>query len=61
MMAFLADYESGDVKPDYHELKDAQWFDTSKLPLVAPKGTIARALIEETVTQVSIEKNAVRK
>ncbi|MCW8348025.1 NAD(+) diphosphatase [Vibrio sp. ZSDZ65] len=61
MMAFLADYESGDVKPDYHELKDAQWFDTSKLPLVAPKGTIARALIEETVTQVSIEKNAARK
>ncbi|MCL9777495.1 NAD(+) diphosphatase [Vibrio methylphosphonaticus] len=61
MMAFLADYESGDVKPDYRELKDAQWFDTTTLPLVAPKGTIARALIEETVTQVSIDKNTARK
>ncbi|MCJ2378761.1 NAD(+) diphosphatase [Vibrio sp. ZSDZ34] len=49
MMAFLADYHAGELKPDYSELKDAQWFDFERLPLVAPVGTIARQLIEETI------------
>ncbi|MFA0088613.1 NAD(+) diphosphatase [Vibrio sp. E150_011] len=57
MMAFLADYDSGEVKPDYSELKDAQWFDTEALPHIAPEGTIARALIEETVNRVSTEND----
>ncbi|AYV23046.1 MULTISPECIES: NAD(+) diphosphatase [Vibrio] len=52
MMAFLADYESGEIKPDFSELKDAQWFETNALPLVAPEGTIARALINATAEQV---------
>ncbi|MGR5221018.1 NAD(+) diphosphatase [Vibrio parahaemolyticus] len=56
MMAFLADYHSGDIKPDFGELKDAQWFDTDSLPMVAPEGTIARALIEATAEQVRAEK-----
>ena len=57
MMGFFAEYESGEVKPDYQELSDARWFDFDKLPPVAPKGTIARTLID-TLTQVdeSIEK-----
>ncbi|WP_025674867.1 NAD(+) diphosphatase [Salinivibrio socompensis] len=45
MMGFLADYAGGDVKPDYEELTDAQWFDMDRLPPVAPEGTIARRLI----------------
>lgn len=53
MMAFVADYESGELKPDFAELKDAQWFETTSLPHVAPHGTIARALIEETAQQVA--------
>ncbi len=36
MMGFLADYDSGDLKPDYTELSDAQWFDLNALPEVAP-------------------------
>jgi len=52
MMAFLADYAGGDVRPDYTELSDAQWFGTQELPPVAPKGTIARALIEHTVKAI---------
>ncbi|GAL24147.1 NADH pyrophosphatase [Vibrio variabilis] len=56
MMAFLADYESGDIKPDYSELKDAQWFNTNELPLVAPEGTIARSLIHATVEAAAAEK-----
>lgn len=55
MVAFVADYESGEVRPDYTELSDAQWFGVDELPPVAPKGTIARALIEEIVG--AIEQN----
>ncbi|CAM3101341.1 NAD(+) diphosphatase [Vibrio rarus] len=49
MMGFLADYQAGDVKPDYKELSDAKWFDYDELPEVAPDGTIAKALINSTV------------
>lgn len=52
MMAFLADYESGELNPDYTELSDAQWFNVDEMPDVAPKGTIARALIEQTVSDI---------
>ncbi|CAH0527292.1 NAD(+) diphosphatase [Vibrio hippocampi] len=59
MMAFLADYQSGELKPDFSELKDAQWFETTQLPHVAPEGTIARALIAETAQQV--QQDVIRK
>lgn len=49
MMAFLADYHAGELKPDYSELADAKWFASDNLPPVAPTGTIARALIEQTL------------
>ncbi len=52
MVAFLADYDSGELNPDYSELTDAQWFSAEDLPKVAPTGTIARALIEHTVGPV---------
>ncbi len=48
MMGFLADYESGEITPDYAELTDAAWFSPEGMPEVAPKGTIARELIEMT-------------
>jgi NAD+ diphosphatase len=48
MMGFLADYQSGSLKPDYSELSDACWFHPDNMPPVAPKGTIARELIETT-------------
>lgn len=51
-MAFLADYAGGTLKPDYSELSDAQWFDVTSLPDIAPVGTIARQLIEKTVGDV---------
>ncbi len=55
MMAYLADYESGTVKPDYTELSDARWYSPDELPELAPKGTIARELIEHTVAQIRAE------
>lgn len=52
MMAFLADYAGGVVKPDYQELSDANWFGVDDMPEVAPQGTIARALIEKTLDDI---------
>ncbi|MGF1727805.1 NAD(+) diphosphatase [Photobacterium nomapromontoriensis] len=49
MMGFLADYASGDLKPDYTELTDAIWATRDTLPEVAPEGTIARSLIDHTL------------
>jgi len=49
MVAFMADYDSGDLQPDKKELLDADWFRYDQLPLLPPAGTVARRLIEDTV------------
>ncbi len=54
MIGFLADYDSGDIQPDYTELADVKWFTPEEMPVVAPKGTIARALIDKTVEIISL-------
>ncbi len=55
MMGFLADFESGDLKPDYSELSDARWFGAKDMPEVAPVGTIARQLIDSTLDDIRNE------
>ncbi|MCL9783835.1 NAD(+) diphosphatase [Vibrio sp. S4M6] len=49
MVAFLADYQSGDITPDHVELKKADWFSKHELPTLAPKGTIAREMIDSVM------------
>lgn len=49
MMAFMAEYDSGDLKHDEKELLDAGWFRYDALPMLPPPGTVARRLIEDTV------------
>ncbi|NLS14848.1 NAD(+) diphosphatase [Vibrio sp. SM6] len=53
MMGFTADYAKGHLRPDRTELTDAAWFEPDGLPDVAPQGTIARALIEHTLSQIN--------
>ncbi|MCW8330744.1 NAD(+) diphosphatase [Photobacterium sp. SDRW27] len=53
MMGFLADYDSGELNPDYQELSDAIWAGEEDLPELAPEGTIARALINHTLSLMS--------
>jgi NAD+ diphosphatase len=53
MVGFVADYESGDIQPDYTELADVKWFTPEEMPVVAPEGTIARALIDSTVDEIN--------
>ncbi|MFI8418488.1 NAD(+) diphosphatase [Serratia sp. NPDC078593] len=49
MMAFMADYHSGELCPDPKELLHAGWYRYDRLPLLPPPGTVARRLIEDTV------------
>lgn len=53
MVGFFADYKSGDIKVDEMELSHAEWFDREHLPPLAPKGTIARSLIDRTIAEIS--------
>lgn len=53
MIAFTAEYDEGDLKPDTTELIDAKWFDVNDLPRIPPKFSIARALIDATVDRIS--------
>ncbi|AKJ43350.1 NAD(+) diphosphatase [Pragia fontium] len=57
MMAYLADYESGELKIDTSELLDADWFHYEKLPQLPPPGTIARRLIEDTIALCRAESS----
>lgn len=50
MMAYMADYKSGEINIDKNELIHADWFRYDQLPAqLPPPGTIARRLIEDTV------------
>ena len=52
MIAFTAEYDSGDLKADPAELIDAQWFDIDEMPRIPPRFSIARALIDHTVNDL---------
>ncbi|WP_406705387.1 NAD(+) diphosphatase [Sodalis sp.] len=49
MMAFMADYDRGDIQHDPSELLDAGGYRYDALPLPPPPETVARRLIEDTV------------
>lgn len=46
MIAFTADYESGEIVVDEHELDEANWFTYETLPHYPPPPSIANRLIE---------------
>jgi NAD+ diphosphatase len=52
MMGYMADYDSGDIRIDKNELIKADWYCEGDLPELAPKGTIARTLIETTLEKI---------
>jgi NAD+ diphosphatase len=49
MVAFTARYASGEIVPDPIELTDVGWYAADALPELPPRGSIARALIDEFV------------
>ncbi len=54
MIAFTADYESGDIKIDNKEIIDAGWYTADKLPMLPSPYSIARKLIENFVEGLKI-------
>lgn len=45
MVAFIADYSSGELTPDNEEIVEAQWYRADSLPLTPPNFTVAGKLI----------------
>ena len=53
MIAFHADYESGEITIDPNEIEDAQWCHVNKLPKRLPSEiSISRKLINATLKQL---------
>ncbi|MCH2454857.1 MAG: NAD(+) diphosphatase [Idiomarina sp.] len=46
MMGFTAEWDSGNLHIDPHELVTGDWFPINDLPQIPPQGTIARTLID---------------
>ena len=46
MVAFRAEYASGELVPDGEEVVESGWFDKEHLPEIPLKGSIARAMID---------------
>jgi NAD+ diphosphatase len=55
MIAFQAEYESGELRPDETEIEDAQWFDVDSLPRLPARISIARALIDAAVGEMLVK------
>jgi NAD+ diphosphatase len=58
MIAFTAEYASGELKPNGTEIVDAIWCDRQTLPELPPRVSIARALIDHTLTTMAAEDPA---
>ncbi|MEN9763815.1 MAG: pyrophosphatase [Pseudomonadota bacterium] len=52
MIAFRAEWASGDIRVDPAELADAGWFEPDQLPDLPPRISISRALIEATLKEL---------
>ena len=52
MLGFTAEWESGDIVVDNEEIVEARWYAPTELPLVPPRLSIARRLIDAWVDEV---------
>ena len=53
MIAFTAEWASGEIVVDGAEISDAKWFSADALPMIPPRLSIARRLIDAWVAEVS--------
>lgn len=53
MIAFICDYDSGDLNPDRVEIVDANWFRIDDLPQLPQPISIARRLIDAAVSELA--------
>jgi len=52
MIAFTAEYASGEIRPDGVEIEEAHWFDPDQLPKLPPPISISRRLIDTIAAQL---------
>ena len=57
MIAYTAEYESGEIEIDNDELSDAKWFDYDNLPEIPGHPSIARRLIDNFLQNFYINKS----
>jgi NAD+ diphosphatase len=50
MLAFTADWKSGEARPDGVEIAELRWCGPDELPAIPPPGSVARSLIDEFVS-----------
>jgi len=55
MIGFIADYEGGEATPDGVEVESAVWVDRDHLPVLPPRISLTRALIDDWVASASPE------
>ena len=53
MIGFQARWTGGDLVLDEREILDAQWYSPDELPMVPPRMSIARRLIDEWVERTT--------
>ena len=51
MVAFKADWQSGDLHPDDGEINELRWFKRDQLPVIPGKGSVAYNLITGSFRQ----------
>jgi len=49
MIAFEAEYKSGEARPDGEEIDHLGWFSLNNLPDIPPRGSVARSLIDRFI------------
>ncbi|MEO8143426.1 MAG: NAD(+) diphosphatase [Betaproteobacteria bacterium] len=52
MIAFVCDWESGEIRPQEGEIEDASWFKVLQLPKLPSRISIARRLIDAAVQEM---------
>jgi NAD+ diphosphatase len=55
MVAFNAEWASGEARPDGFEITELRWCLPSELPEIPPKGSVARRLIDEFIKEEASE------
>ncbi len=58
MIAFIADYDSGEISPDPLEIEAAQWFKIRDLPKLPMPISIARRLIDAAIAEMAQARKA---
>ena len=51
MIGFVADWESGEIRPQEGEIEDAGWFELDSLPGLPSRFSIARALLDDFIAR----------